>query len=146
MKGNQNVPNKQVTSNNMTGKPLPFPHRSRSNSREHRNNSKHRRPNKFSQTNSKPYYVYSKIKPPSRSGSSYLRPSNFQKSLNDNFRTQSPHCNKDRNRSRQPFSRNRLGNVRNCINSLLDQEQTDNTTSNNENKDCLRVNTPQTTI
>ena len=38
MKGNQNLPNRQVTSNNMTGKPLPFSHRSRSNSREHRNN------------------------------------------------------------------------------------------------------------
>ena len=38
----------------MTGKPLPFSHRFRSNSREHRNNSRHRNPNKFSQSHSKP--------------------------------------------------------------------------------------------
>ena len=49
MKGNQNLPNRQVTSNNMTGKPLPFSNRSRSNSREHRNNSRHRSLNKFPQ-------------------------------------------------------------------------------------------------
>ena len=48
MKGNQNIPNRQVTSNNMTGKPLSFSNRSRSNSREHRNHSRHRSPNKFS--------------------------------------------------------------------------------------------------
>ena len=45
MKGNQNLPNRKVTSNNMTGKQLPFSHRSRSNSREHRHNSRHRNPN-----------------------------------------------------------------------------------------------------
>ena len=49
MKGNQNLPNRQVTSNNMTGKPLPFSHRSRINSREYRNNSRHRSPNKIQQ-------------------------------------------------------------------------------------------------
>ena len=32
--GNQNFPNRQVTSNNMTGKPLPWSYRSRSNSKE----------------------------------------------------------------------------------------------------------------
>ena len=37
MKGKQNLKNKKVTSNNMTDKPLPFPYRSKSNSREHRN-------------------------------------------------------------------------------------------------------------
>ena len=77
MKGNQNIPNRQVTSNNMTGKPLPFSHRSCSNSREHRNHSRHRSPNKFSQNNSKPYYGNSNFKPPSRNGSPYPRP-NFQ--------------------------------------------------------------------
>ena len=56
MKGNQNLPNKQVTSNNMTGKPLPFSYRSRSNSRDRRDNSRHRSPTKSSPSNSKPYY------------------------------------------------------------------------------------------
>ena len=42
MKGNQNLPNRQVTSNIMTGKPLTFSYRSRSDSRENRNNSRHR--------------------------------------------------------------------------------------------------------
>ena len=42
MKGNQNLPNRQVTSNILTGKQLPFSHGSRSNNREHRNNSRHR--------------------------------------------------------------------------------------------------------
>ena len=40
MKGNQNLPNIQVTSNNLTGKPLPFSYRSRSNSRENKINSR----------------------------------------------------------------------------------------------------------
>ena len=78
MKGDQNLPNRQVTSNNVTGKPLPFSHLSRSNSREHRNNSRHRGPNKFSETNSKPYYGNSNFKPLNRNGSPYPR-SNFQK-------------------------------------------------------------------
>ena len=34
MKANQNLPNKQVTSNKMTSKPLPFSHRSRSKNTE----------------------------------------------------------------------------------------------------------------
>ena len=50
MKGNQNLPNRQVTSNNMTGKQLPFSYRSRSNNREHRNNSRHRSPNRLHKT------------------------------------------------------------------------------------------------
>ena len=69
MKGNQILPNRKVTPNNLTGKPLPFSHRSRSNSREHQNNSRHRSLNKFSQNNSKPYYGNSNFKPPSRNGS-----------------------------------------------------------------------------
>ena len=82
MKGNQNVPNRQVTSNNMKIKPLPLSHRSRSNSKEHRNNSRHRSQNKFPQPNSKPYYGNSNFKPPSRSGSPYPRLSNPQKNPN----------------------------------------------------------------
>ena len=125
MKGNQNLPNRQVTSINMTGKPLPFLHRSR---REHRNHSRHRSPNKFSQNNSKPYYGNSNFKPPSRNSSPYPRP-NFQTNSQYNSRPQSPHYNRDGNCSRGPFSRNRLRNVRNNNNSLLDQEQSGNTTS-----------------
>ena len=126
MKANQNFPNKRVTSNNMTDKPLPFSHRSRSKSREQRNHSRHGSPNKFSQNNSKPYYGNSNFKPPSRNGSPYPRPNSQNNSLY-NSRPQSPHYNRDGNRSRRPFSRNRLRTVRNYNNSLLDQEQTDNT-------------------
>ena len=122
----------------MTGKPLRFAHRSRSNSREHRNHTRHRSPNNFSQNNSKPYYGNSNFKTPSRNGSSYPRP-NFQTNSQYNSRPKSPHYNRERNRSRQPFSRNQLRNVRNYINSLLDQEQSDNTTSNTENTDAKNV-------
>ena len=45
MKGNRNLPNKQVKSNNMTGKPLSFSYRSRSKSRDRLDNSRHRSPN-----------------------------------------------------------------------------------------------------
>ena len=101
MKGNQHLPNKQVISNNS------FSYRSRSNSRDRLNNSRHRGPNKSSHLNSKPYYGNSNFKPPS--------------------------FNRDGNCSRRPFSRKRLHNVRNYINSLLDQGQTDDTMSNTEN-------------
>ena len=90
MKGNQKLPNKQVTSNNMTGKQLPFSHRSRSNGREHRNNSRHRSPNKFSQSNSKLYCGNSDFKPPSRSGLPNTRPSNSQNNSDYSSRPQSP--------------------------------------------------------
>ena len=53
---NQHLPNKQDRSNNMTVKSLPFSYRSRSNSRDHRDNSRHRSPNKFPHSNSKLYY------------------------------------------------------------------------------------------
>ena len=138
MKGNQSLPNRQVTSNNMPGKPLPFLHRSRSNSREQRNLSRHRRPNKFSQNNSKPYYGNSIFEAPSRNGSPYPRP-NFQNKPQYNSRPQSAYYIGDGNRSRQSFSRNRLRNVRNYNNSLLNQEQTDNTTSMTENVDPTNV-------
>ena len=138
MEGNQNLPNRQVTSNNMTSKPLTFSHRSRSNSREQRNYSRHRSPNKISQNNTKLYYGNSNFKPPSRNGSPYPRPS-FHNNSQYKFRPQSPHYNKDGNRSRPPFSRYRLRSVRNYINSLLDQEQTHNTTSNTENVDTTNL-------
>ena len=77
MKGNQNLPNRQVTSTNMTTKQLPFSHRSCSNSREHKNHSRHRSPKKFSQNNSKPFCGSRNFKPPSGNGSPYPRP-NFQ--------------------------------------------------------------------
>ena len=99
MKGNQNLLNRQVTSNNMTGKPIPFSHRSRSNSRDYRNHSRHRNPKKFSENNSKPYYANSNCKPPSRTGSPYPRP-NLQTNTQYNSRPQSPHYNRDGNRSR----------------------------------------------
>ena len=122
----------------MTGEPLPFSYRSRSNSREHRDNSRHRRPNKFQQNNLKSYCGNSNFKPPSRNGSPYPKP-NYQNNSQYNSRPQSPHYNRNSNRSRQPFTRNRLRNVGNYINSLLDQEQSDNTTSKTENTDTLNV-------
>ena len=128
MKGNQNLPNKQVKSNNMKGKPLPFSHRSRSNSRKHRNNSKHRNPNKFSQTGSKQYYGNSNFKPPSRSVSPYPRPSNSENNSNYNSRPRSPYYKRDGVRPpRGLFFRNRIRNIRKYINSFLDQAQTDDT-------------------
>ena len=86
VKGNQKLPNKQVTSNKMTDKPLPLSHHSTSNSREHRNSSRHRRQNKFSQSNSEHYYGNCYFKPSSRSGSPYPRPSNSQNNSNNSSR------------------------------------------------------------
>ena len=79
VKGNQNLPNKQVTSNNMTGKPLPFPYCSRSISRETRGVLQHKSPNRPSFANSKSYYRNSNYKPPGRTGSPYPGPQHFQK-------------------------------------------------------------------
>ena len=62
-----------------------------------------------------------------------------KKNSNNNYRTQSPNSNRDGNRSQRPFSRNRLRNVRNYINSLLDQEQTDNTISHTDNENTQNV-------
>ena len=94
----------------MTGKPLPFSNRSRSNSKEHRNNSRQRIPNKFPQNKSKPYYGNKNFKPPSRNGSPYPKP-NYQTNSQNNSRPQSPHYNRDGNRSQRPFSRNGFRNV-----------------------------------
>ena len=84
MKGNQNLPNKQVTSNNMTAKPLPLSYCSRSNSRDNRDTSGHRNPNKLSHSISKLYYGKNNFKPPSRNDSPYPRSSNYQNKSNCN--------------------------------------------------------------
>ena len=147
MKRNQNVPNKQVTSNNVTGKPLPFSHCSRSNSRDRRVNSRHRSPNKSSHLNSKPYYGNNNFKPPSRNVSPYPRSTNnqYKPNYNTNYtysitsRPQSLSYNRDGNRSRRPISRNGLRNERDLINSRLDREQTGDTTSNTENAETQNV-------
>ena len=69
------------------------------------------------------------------------RPSNYQKkptyvtrnTYSNNSWLQSPHYDRDGNRSRRPFSRNCLCNVTNYINLLLGKEQTDDTMSNTKN-------------
>ena len=96
----------------MSDKPPPFAYRSRSISRDHRDSSRHRSPNKSSNSNSKPFYGISKFKPPIRNCSPHPRSSNFQNKLNyntnntytNNSRPQSPYHNRDGNRSRRPFS------------------------------------------
>ena len=62
MKGNQSLLRKKFTSNNMTCKPLSIPCSPRSNSRENRDSSRHRSPNRTSNSNSKPYYRNSNFK------------------------------------------------------------------------------------
>ena len=57
----------------------------------------------------------------------------------NNSRPQSPYNNRDGNRHRRLFSRNRIRNVRNNINTLLDLEQMDNTTSHTETTDKQNV-------
>ena len=150
MKGNQNLPNKQATSNNITSKQLQFPFGSQSSSRENGDTSRHRSPSK-SYTNSKTYYGYNFFKAPIRSGSSYPRLPKCQKKPNYNSnntystssRQKSPNYNRDGNRSRQLFSRNRHRNVRNYINSLFDQGQTDHTMSHKENTETQKVSEEQ---
>ena len=56
-KGNKNLPKKQVTSSIMTAKPLPFSYCSKSNSRDHRDDSRYKSPNKISHSNSDPITV-----------------------------------------------------------------------------------------
>ena len=115
----------------MTGKPLPFSHRSRSNNREHRS------PNEFSQKKSKAFFGNSNFKPPTKNGSQYPRPK-FQTNSQYKNRQHSPHYIPDGNCSRRPLSRNTHLNVRNYTNSLLDQEQNNNT-SHTENTDTTDV-------
>ena len=144
MKGYQNLSIKQVTSNNITGKPLSFSYRSRSNSRDQRDNSRLRSPNKYSPSNTKHYYGNSNFKPPSRNRSPYPRSFNYQNkptyktnnTFSNNSRPQSFYYNPDGNRSRR---RKQLRNVKNYINSLLDQEKTDEIMSNTENAESQNV-------
>ena len=68
MKGNQNLPNKQFTSNDMTAKPLPF-FIALEATVEITVIIKDSSPNKFPYSNSKHYYANSNFKPPSRNGS-----------------------------------------------------------------------------
>ena len=87
------------------------------------------------------------MKPLSRHGSPYTRSSNYQNkptyntnnTHSNNSRPQSPHYNRDGNRSRRPFSRNQLRNVTHYINSFLDQEPTDDTMSNTGNGETQDV-------
>ena len=130
----------------MTGIPLPFPYRSRSNNRDNRDTSRHRSPKKLSHLNSKLYYGNNNFKPPSRrvhhtqDFPNYNKPGyNTNNTYSNNSRTQSPHYNRDGNHPRRPFSRNRLHNLRNYINSLLDRKQTDDTMSNTEKTETQNV-------
>ena len=150
MKGNQKLPIKQITPVNMTGKPLPFSYRPRSNSRDNRDTSRHRSPNNLSHPNMKPYYRNNNLKPPRRNGSPQPRTTNHNKpgyntnnTYSNNSTTKSPQYNSNENRPRQPFSHSRLRNVRNYINSLLNQELTDNTMSNTENTETQNVSEEQ---
>ena len=106
----------KVTSNNMNGKPLPFPYRSRSNGRELRNphfelqnhtletvtlNNQVERDH-----HTQDYKIF-------RKKSNY----NNNNTYSSNYRPQAHNYNRDKNRSRLIFSRNRLRIVRNFINS-----------------------------
>ena len=107
---------KQVTSNNMTGKPKPFSDRCRSISGENRDTSQHRSPKKSSYTNCKRYYGNNNLKPRSRSRSSskiftkFSKTTKFSKKPNynnnnmysNNSRPQSPNYNRDGKGSRRP--------------------------------------------
>ena len=63
--------------------------------------------------------------------------------MSNNFRPQPPNYNRDGKRSGLPISPNHLRNVRNCFYLLLDQEQTDDTTSNTDYMDTQRVSKEQ---
>ena len=105
----------------MTGKQLLIPYRSQSNSRDTRDTFRHRSTNNTSLSNSKSCYGNSNLKHPSKTGSPYPRQQNFLKKSNysnfntysSNSRPQSSNYNRDGDRSRQLFSRNRHQNVRN---------------------------------
>ena len=112
MKANQNLPDKQANSNSLTGKPLPFPSRSRRNSRDNLDSSRHRIWNKLSHPNPKLYYCNNNFKFWRRNGLPYPISFNYQNKSNYNknnsywniSRPQSGHYNRDGNRPRRPFS------------------------------------------
>ena len=64
---------------------------------------------------------------------------NTHKTLSNNSRLQSPHCNRDGNRPRRPLFCNQFHNMRNKINSLLDQAQTEDTMSNTVNTETQSI-------
>ena len=66
----------------MSGKPLPFLHRSKNNSRNSGETFRHRSPNRTSNSNSKPYHGNNDIKSPSISDSPYPRTQNVPKKTN----------------------------------------------------------------
>ena len=107
IKGNQNLPIKQITSNSMTGKQIPFSYHSRSNSEGNRDTSRNRTRKRISEPNIKPYCGNSIFKLTCKAGSSYRRPQNVQTEKKINYknnkspsisRAQSPFYNREGNR------------------------------------------------
>ena len=89
----------------MTGKPLPFTYRSRSNGTNSGDIFQHRSPNRTSNSNSRPFYENNNFKPLNRSGSTYPRTQSLQnnkKNYNSNYgnnsRAQSPNYSINGNR------------------------------------------------
>ena len=130
----------------MTGRPLPLTYRLRSKSRDNRNVYRYRCSNKSFSSNSKLYFLNTKFRPPSSSGSPYIKTENYQNikpnygsNYSNNSKAQPSNYNRDGNCSRRPFSRNCGRNVRNFINSLLDKEKTDDTTSHTEHTENQSV-------
>ena len=68
---------------------------------------------------------------------------NYNNKYTNNSRSQSTNYNSDGNHSQSPFSRNCLCNVRSYKNSLLDQEQMNDTTSNMEPTETQNVSEEQ---
>ena len=149
LKGIQNLPKKQIALNIMTGKLLPLPCRSRSNSRDNRETFRHKKipthhplptrrlimeasalGHRVVRIHSTQDYEILRKKP------SYNKNNN---NYTNNSRPQSPNYNRDSNRSRRPFCCNCLRNVRNYIQSLLDQERTDDTTTSIEHMETQSV-------
>ena len=119
MKKNQNLLDQKVASNYMAGKPLPSLHCSRCNSKDNRDTSRHRSPNRTSHTKSRPHSGNIYFFPQSRPRSLYpqsqnikINKSNYFNSYTNNCRPQSTNYNRDENRSRQPLSRNRIRMVK----------------------------------
>ena len=131
----------------MIGKPLPFSYRSRSHSRDNRDTSRHRSPNTSSFTNSKlvmeiiilNHQVVRFTLHKTTKFSEKRKLKNHKNNYSNNSSPQSLKYNRDSNRSRQPFLRNLLRNVRTYKNLLLDPEQTDDTASTTEHMETQTV-------
>ena len=81
LKTNKNPPNKQFISNRMTGRPLPFTYRSRSNRRDKRDRYCQRSPiitSILNSTRNEQYHKNSSFKSPIRLGSPYPESQNFR--------------------------------------------------------------------